>query len=423
MNKPQPINAVDIIRCSFQHLNPRLTSHGERVAYILMKMLEETRRYTSQEKHDIFMLGLLHDIGAYKDSEIDSMLSFDSDESMEHAVFGYLLFKDFSPLSQYSDVILYHHHGNAQYYCVPISSYHRDIAKLIYLADRIDVFCVQNPDGDLWSFLEQYSDRKFYPSDIRWFWSSQEKYQILEHIKSMEFQKEVTEYIRDNTQLMGDQLRKYLMTLVFSIDFRSEFTALHTDYAVYLSKNIAHALQLPAHSNELITAAALLHNAGKVALTDTLATEEDYNRYLQSLYSDSTYDITRQILSENVDPQVLDIIEESAILLKHWKDSQTVTFAPTPAAETVALSYLMSNSLSLDMSVSYCHHPRLRALLRETYRISGMNDRILRTVEKSFDDIIEKTQKSCSGIFDTYQQMMEEYRSLNIILQHYNNKY
>ncbi len=423
MNKPQPINAVDIIRCSFQHLNPRLTSHGERVAYILMKMLEETRRYTSQEKHDIFMLGLLHDIGAYKEGEIDSMLNFDTDDSMEHSVFGYLLFKNFSPLPQYSDVILYHHHGNAQYYCVPISSYHRDIAKLIYLADRIDVFCVQDPDGDLWSFLEQYSDRKFYPSDIRWFWSSQEKYHILEHLRSMEFQKEVTEYIREHSNLMRDQTRKYLMTLTFSIDFRSEYTMLHTEYAVHLSKNIAHVLHLPAYVSEQITAAALLHNAGKVALTETISKEEDYLGYLKSLYHDSTYDITRQILADNVDEQILNIIEESSHVLKCWKENQAITFSPTPAAETVALSYLMSNSLSLDMSVSYCHHPRLRALLKDKYQSSGIDDRILRTVEHSFDNIIEKTQKSCSAIFDTYQQMMEESRSLNIILQHYNNKY
>ena len=245
----------------------------------------------------------------------------------------------------------------------------------------------------------------------------------MEHIKSMEFQKEVTDYIKEHSHLMGEQTRKYLMTLIFSIDFRSEYTALHTDYAIHLGKNIAHALQLPTHSNELIAAAALLHNAGKVALTKTLANEEDYNHYLQILHNDSTLDVTRQILSGNVDQQVLNLIEESALLLKCWKDNQTVTFSPTPAAEVVALSCLMSDCLSVEMNVSYCHHPRLRALLKEKYQNSGMNDRILKTVEKSFDDIIEKTQKSCSAIFDTYQQMMEEYRSLNIILQHYNNKY
>lgn len=239
----------------------------------------------------------------------------------------------------------------------------------------------------------------------------------------MEFQKEVTEYIREHSNLMRDQTRKYLMTLTFSIDFRSEYTMLHTEYAVHLSKNIAHVLHLPAYVSEQITAAALLHNAGKVALTETISKEEDYLGYLKSLYHDSTYDITRQILADNVDEQILNIIEESSHVLKCWKENQAITFSPTPAAETVALSYLMSNSLSLDMSVSYCHHPRLRALLKDKYQSSGIDDRILRTVEHSFDNIIEKTQKSCSAIFDTYQQMMEESRSLNIILQHYNNKY
>ncbi|MCI9446901.1 MAG: HD domain-containing protein [Lachnospiraceae bacterium] len=423
MNKPQPINAVDVIRRSFRHLDSRLISHGERVAYILMKMLEETRRYTIKEKHDIFMLGLLHDIGAYKDSEIDSMLSFDTDESMEHSVFGYLLFKTFSPLPQYSDVILYHHRGNAQYYSVPISSYHRDIAKLIYLADRIDVFCVQNPEGNLASFLEEHSGRTFFPADIRWFWGAQEKHQILEHIKSMDYQEEVTEYIQQNSKLMTDQTKKYLLTLTFSIDFRSEYTALHTDYAVHLSKNIARALHQPTHTCELIAAAALLHNIGKVSLGNPFSVTEDYEGYLKTLYNDSTLEATKQILTENVDIEILHLIEESYYLLKCWTTREPVTDKPAIAAEIVALSYLMSNSLSVEMNVSYCHHPRLQAYLRETYRNCGMNDKIFKTLEKSFDEIIEKTQTSCSAIYDTYHHMMEEYRSLNIILQHYNNKY
>lgn len=423
MNKPQLTNIVDIICRSFRHVDSRLISHGERVAYILMKMLEETKRYTLQEKHDIFMLGLLHDIGAYKDSEIDSMLSFDTGDTMEHSVFGHLLFKTFSPLPQYADIILYHHHCNAQYYSVPISNYHRDIAKLIYLADRIDIFCVQNAPDGLSDFLEQYSGRTFYPADIRWFWISEEKHHILEHIQSMEYQEEVTDYIRQHAKFMKDQTYKYLLTLTFSVDFRSEYTALHTDYAVHLSKNIANALNLPAHSRVAVESAALLHNVGKISLPVAVAAAKDYDSYLKELYDDSTLDITRQILSGNVDEHILNIIENSFLLLKHWTNGQPLDFSPTPEAEVVALSYLMSNSLSQEMNVSYCHHPRLLASLREKYRRCCMDDKILRTLEASFDEIIENTQTSCSEIYTTYQQLMEEYRSLNIILQHYNNKY
>lgn len=423
MNKPQLTNIVDIICRSFRHVDSRLISHGERVAYILMKMLEETRRYTLQEKHDIFMLGLLHDIGAYKDGDIDSILNFNMDDFMEHSVFGHLLFKTFSPLQQYADVILYHHHCNAQYYSVPISSYHRDIAKLIYLADRIDIFCVQNSVDELWDFLEQYSGRTFHPADIRWFWTSQDKHHILEHIKSMDYQKELTVHIQQNAKLMQDQTYKYLMMFMYSVDFQSEYTALHTNYAVELSKNIADALKIPAHSRKSIESAALLHNIGKVSLDAPLPDSGDYDNYLKKLYDDSTLDVTKQILSGNIDRQILSIIKESFLLLKCWTNSQPLTFTPAPAAEVVALSYLMSNSLSGEMNVSYCHHPRLLALMREKYQACSMDDKILRTLETSFDEIIEKTQKSCSEIHDTYLQLMDEYRSLNMILQHYNNKY
>ena len=87
------INVVNLICHTFQHVDPRLSSHGERVAYILMKMFEDKPEISPTEKQNIFMLGLFHDIGAYKEAEIDSMLSFDCNDSMEHAVFGYLLFQ------------------------------------------------------------------------------------------------------------------------------------------------------------------------------------------------------------------------------------------------------------------------------------------------------------------------------------------
>lgn len=423
MNRPQLINVVDVICRSFRHLDSRLISHGERVGYILMKMLEETRRYTPQEKHDIFMLGLLHDIGAYKDSEIDSMLSFDTDDSMEHSVFGYLLFKNFSPLSQYADVVLYHHNCNAQYYSVPISNYHRDIAKLIYLADRIDIFCVQNMEENLSAFLEQYSGRIFYPADIHWFWNTQEKHHILEKIKSLEYRKEISEYLCRRSNLMADQTHKYLRTLTFSLDFRSEYTALHTDYAVHLSKNIADALRMPTNALESVKLAALLHNVGKVSLPAPAGSIEDYDNYLRALYDSPALDVTKQILTDNVDENILILIEESFLLLKCWTNGQPITFSPAPAAEVVALSYLMSNSLSMEMNVSYHHHPRLLAFLREKYKVTNLDDTILRTLEASFDKIIDKTQSSCSTIYGMYQKMMEEYRSLSIVLQHYNSKY
>ena len=49
MSSSQLINIVDVISHSFRHLDPRLIDHGERVAYILMKMLTDTSYYTDRK--------------------------------------------------------------------------------------------------------------------------------------------------------------------------------------------------------------------------------------------------------------------------------------------------------------------------------------------------------------------------------------
>ncbi|TGY91480.1 HD domain-containing protein [Petralouisia muris] len=421
MSSSQLINIVEVICHSFRHLDPRLINHGERVAYILMKMLEDTSYYTKQEKQDIFMLGLLHDIGAYKGEELDSMLSFDMNDSMEHSVFGYLLFQNFSPLSDYADIILYHHHCNAQYYPVPIGNYHRDMAKLIYLADRIDIFCVLNDVKQLDSFLDRYNETVFPSAGIRWFHDANKKYQILNHLHSGAYQEEVASYTKEQLVLTEEQIHKYLMTFIFSVDFRNEYTALHTSYAVYLTENLSHTLHLPAGSAKTVQLAAMLHNIGKVSLSSDLTSVEDYDCYLKELYQNSTIDVTQKILSGTVDAQILQIINESLRILKCWSENEPLSFTPSPAGEIVALSYFISNMMNPGGHIS-CR-PDLVQFLKERYKGCNMDCTILMALEKYFPQIMEQTRSSCESMFRTYHHVMDEFHYLNTILLHYNTKY
>ncbi len=421
MNSSQLINIVDVICHSFRHVDPRLINHGERVSYILMKMLADTSYYTKQEKQDIFMLGLLHDIGAYQEDEIDSMLSFDMNDPLAHSVFGYLLFQNFSPLPEYADVILYHHHCNAQYYPVPIGNYHRDIARLIYLADRIDIFCVLNDTQQLNSFLDSGSYTVFSDSNIRWFRSADEKYHILDNIRTGAYQQELTAYTRNQITLSEAQIHDYLMMFIFSVDFRNEYTALHTSYAVHLSEQFADTLHLSSISGRTIQLAAILHNIGKISLSSHVENISDYDRYLKELYQNSTLDVTRKILKDTVDPQIIKIIDESFLLLECWSEDEAVSFTPAPAAEIVALSYLISNVLTHNTDFTY--HAKLFTFLKRRYQSCHMDDAILLALEKYFRQIMEKTFDSCSSVFHSYHHMMDEKHFLNNILLHYNSKY
>ncbi len=421
MGGSQLISIVDVICHSFRHLDPRLINHGERVAYILMKMLADTSYYTKQEKQDIFMLGLLHDIGAYKEEEIDSMLSFDMNDSMEHSVFGYLLFQNFSPLPEYADVILYHHHCNAQYYPAPIGNYHRDMARLIYLADRIDIFCVVNHQDCPDSFRDRYSETIFSAANIRWFKDADRKYQILGKIKDGSYQEELWHYAREDVILNEDQIHKYLMAFIFSVDFRNEYTALHTSYAVHLSESFSNILHLAPATCKAIQLAAMLHNIGKVAIPSDITSTDDYNAYLNELYQSSTQDTTKEILSGAVDAQIIKIIDESFLILGCWSKNQPLSHTPAPSAEIVALSYVLSNILAHDMELS--HHPGLTEYLRDKYQRCNMDDTILQALEKYLRQIIGKTQSDCVSVDLAYHHMMDEYHYMNTVLLNYNAKY
>lgn len=421
MDSSKLIDIVDVICHSFRHLDPRLINHGERVAYILMKMLEDTNYYTKQEKQDIFMLGLLHDIGAYKEDEIDAMLSFDMEDSMEHSVFGYLLFQNFSPLAEYADIILYHHHCDAQYYPVPIGNYHRDIARLIYLADRIDIFCVLHGEDGLDSFSDKYSDNMFSSAGLRWFSAANGKYHILEKIRAGSYQEELSAYTKECITLTEEQIHKYLIMFIFSVDFRNECTALHTSYAVHLSENFANTLHLPPMSCRTIQLAAMLHNIGRVSIPVNIRGTAGYECYLKEIYQNSTLDITRDILSGAVDPQIIKTIDESFQILKCWIENEPVPFSPLPAAEIVALSYFISNILSNDPDLS--HHPKMVGFLKGKYQGCRMDNTVLAALEKYLQKIIEQTQASCASASRTYHHVMDEYHYLNTILLHYNTKY
>ncbi len=416
------INITDIICQAYHYIDPRLNSHGERVAYILMEMFKDKSQFSPQEKQNIFMLGLLHDIGAYKEAEIDSMLSFDQNDSLEHSVFGYLLFQTFSPLKEYANVILYHHHCNAQYYSVPISDYHRKLARILYLADRIDIFCQFNDSRHLLPFLEGYRDSIFASSDIQWFQNADSAYHILDALHSGSYRNELSKYMATLT-FTEAEIHDFLLLFIFAIDFRSEYSALHTAYAVQISQKLAKELHFSGTSCKIAELSALLHNIGKISLPSFAKSSKDYDAYLKNIYSDSTQEITKKILTGNVQEPILETIHQSFSILDHWKQEKPLNFSPTPVAEVVALSCFLSNTLSLDSDLDMAHHESLLSFLHNKYRNCAMSDKILSSLERQYQQVIHEVKISCSSLSNTYKHMMNEYHSLNVVLLHYNQKY
>ena len=71
-------NLTYLITDSFKLIDRRLMDHGLKTAYIFCRMLELTGKYEKFEIADFAILGMLHDIGAYKTDNLNDMLKFEA---------------------------------------------------------------------------------------------------------------------------------------------------------------------------------------------------------------------------------------------------------------------------------------------------------------------------------------------------------
>ena len=100
---------VIVIQRTLDSMDDRLAGHGEKVAYIMYKLLKCHGGYSDEEILRMITLAVFHDIGVYKIEERDHIVDIDLEIPMNHSVYGYLFIKYFSPLSDLADIVLGHH--------------------------------------------------------------------------------------------------------------------------------------------------------------------------------------------------------------------------------------------------------------------------------------------------------------------------
>lgn len=214
------------------------------------------------EKDKLLALALLHDIGAYKTEEIDNLLGFETKNVDNHALYGYVFLKNVTYLGDYAEAIRYHH---TDYNILEgINSPYKLYAELIYLADRTDIMLSIKGKTGLCA-LRKFSGTRFSPRLVDALCLAEEKYGISAAINDKSFLSVVEEQII-NTPLNDDDALSFLKLLVYSIDFRSEFTVTHTANTVLVANYLAARFNLSDKERDDISAGAFLHDIGKLAI-------------------------------------------------------------------------------------------------------------------------------------------------------------
>ncbi len=118
-------------------------NHNHRVAYIAYQCAQ-VLGWEKKKQEFCFLSGLIHDCGVSQTSEHSHLISdMQPSESEHHCHIGFQALEQCELLAQFSNIILYHHTDWLHLQHAPISPYEKDVAALIYLADRLD-FYAQN---------------------------------------------------------------------------------------------------------------------------------------------------------------------------------------------------------------------------------------------------------------------------------------
>ncbi len=258
-------NVAIMIQRALNLVDRRLIDHGLRVANMLDAMLEVSGLCPIKQRRAMYLVALLHDVGAYRTEDIDQLVKFETGDVLRHSIYGYQFFKELSPLDSYAEIVLYHHTPSSQLEGKDPTL--RFFAEALFVADRMDVFFIQQPDASFeeavaaiesmcptHASLEAVSLLKEAESRFTWLGllgaGAQRESPLATPVDDLEVNKAVT----------------CLDMLVHVIDFRSRHTVAHTVTTARVAYGIARRMLRDEDEAGRVYFSALLHDLGKIGI-------------------------------------------------------------------------------------------------------------------------------------------------------------
>jgi putative nucleotidyltransferase with HDIG domain len=297
-------NVIDILEKALNYVDERLMDHGKRVAYLMYKTLSRARLYEGKELRDICLLGVLHDVGAYKTEEIDKMVVFETVDVWEHSIYGYLFLSCFSPLKDLADVVLYHH-ANCDEVRLLENEGHQMLAQLMSLCDRADIFAITGGiDAAFKQYVEKQRDKKYRGDVVDMFMATGIS---VDGLRGAVDADEGFKELLSVTSLTGEEVDAYLKMIIYAIDFRSRYTVIHTVGLGFVAIKIAELLGVDADGLEKIRTGALLHDIGKIGIPVSILDFPGKLSDPDMAKMRTHIELSEKILRGNVDEEILNI--------------------------------------------------------------------------------------------------------------------
>ncbi|MDU1507033.1 MAG: HD domain-containing protein [Clostridium butyricum] len=397
---------IKVLNKTINSIDGRFIEHGNRVAYIMFNLLRISGKYTDEEIFKICVISIFHDIGAYKVAERDKLLNADMESPLNHAVYGALFIKKFSPLSKHYNVVL-SHHFTMDYYKklnVEILSYE---GLMLSFADYVDRLSLNNIKID-YNKIEKYYLKEHF--DL--FKKADEKYKFLNKLSDGTYVNEL-EVFFEKRVITEEKVISYSKMIAYAIDFRSESTVIHTITVEAISEQLARLCGFSEEKISLIKICALLHDIGKISIPVEILekpgklTDEEFE--IMKNHSKIGYNI----LSELNMNEIRDIAT-----LHHEKlDGSGYPFGLkdekiTKEMRIVSIGDIVSALIGSRSYKQGFSKTKIVSILTEMVENNKIDKDIVDLFIHNYEYIIDEAMKQCRDTMDKYLNIKNEYREL-----------
>lgn len=394
-----------VIHRTINSVDKRLLNHGEQVGYIMLNLLKAEGSYSDEEILEICTISIFHDIGAYKVTERDKLVGIDVTAPIEHAVYGSLFIKYFSPLSDLYDIVLTHHF-TIKYF----KDKHMEVLSkeglLLNFADYIDRICL-NKNTSAKNYIKE--NKNYSKEHIDLFVEADKKYDFLNKLLNGSYVDELYSFLETKI-LSREDVIAYSKMLAYSIDFRSEATVKHTILVEFISYQIAKFYGLDEKVLTKIKVAAALHDIGKIGIPVEILekpgklTDDEFE--IMKSHAIIGYDILSNL---NIDD-----IRDIGTLHHEKLDGTGYPFGLkgeeiTVEMRIVAIGDIISALLGSRSYKEEFNKDKIIKILESMADMNKIDSKIVNLFINNYDYIINEAQNQSSDLMNTYLNLNNEY--------------
>ena len=295
-------DALDLVGVTHIH-------HGKRVAYIAAEIAKHAG-WSRRRLDDLFQGAILHDCGVSKTQIHARLAQFEWENEAEHCVLGAELIASCGLLSPLGNMVRYHHTHWEELKDIALSEEEKLAANCIYLADRIDIACLnaRGTSGNLLLLKDtvrnrilEKRDQWFHPvlvdcfmavSTQEGFWFALESEHVSGYVARWVFES-------NDVEIDFQVLRSLVRVFSRIVDAKSSFTRKHSEGVAALARYLGQLFTLPERTCEMLELAGLLHDLGKLRVPDELLEKRGKLTLLEyasvKRHSFDTYSILKNI--------------------------------------------------------------------------------------------------------------------------------